>query len=526
MLDKIRNNFGFYGTVSILFGVLFAFSFYKAGLGISYPFFIAAICVLLYVCMKKLGLPIKKFTWFAFTLCVLLAISLVFTTNTGMQLLTTAGILILLDFSLIHQLNDDADFLFFEFVSRILKLPFGALAAIGFPFVDGFRFISRTRLFKNGTFRNVLFGLIAAVPILGILLLLLSNADMMFDRLAGRFVKNLFFTSDPFFCLLMILAGFLVCYAVLCAACGMSSPGFIGKTLFPEEKVELPESELNQIESAAVADTTFEDSKTADSALSSSAPKKINSVFLSTILTSITLVYTVFCGIQILYLFAGGIFTLPEQFTYSEYARKGFFELLFVAVLNFVLVIFCISKAEKTKAVKILLTAMSGCTFIMIASAAYRMLLYVSSYHMTMLRLLVLFFLGVLTVLMAGAVAAVYAGRFSLFLYTAAVMGISLLILNAARPDTLIASYNLSAQETYTMSDIYYLTGSLSIDAAPQIFEFCAGNPVIADDAGNLVYELKNYADFIKSDYERRGIRALNFSCRSAYYAALEYFGE
>ena len=53
------------------------------------------------------------------------------------------------------------------------------------------------------------------------------------------------------------------------------------------------------------------------------------------------LVYLVFCVIQIVYLFMGKG-SLPEGMTYSQYARQGFFQLLFVAVLNLVMVLMCL----------------------------------------------------------------------------------------------------------------------------------------------------------------------------------------
>ena len=38
---------------------------------------------------------------------------------------------------------------------------------------------------------------------------------------------------------------------------------------------------------------------------------------------ALTAVYAVFCVIQVLYLFTGGL-SLPEGYTYAEYARSGY----------------------------------------------------------------------------------------------------------------------------------------------------------------------------------------------------------
>ena len=55
-----------------------------------------------------------------------------------------------------------------------------------------------------------------------------------------------------------------------------------------------------------------------------------------TIFAILSVIYMVFCWIQIRYLFLGGI--LPHTATYSSYARMGFFQLLFVSVINMLVV--------------------------------------------------------------------------------------------------------------------------------------------------------------------------------------------
>ena len=50
----------------------------------------------------------------------------------------------------------------------------------------------------------------------------------------------------------------------------------------------------------------------------------------------------------------------------------------------------------------------SLCTYVMLASAVYRMVLYVQQYQLTFLRILVLWFLAMLFVLMAGVVILIF----------------------------------------------------------------------------------------------------------------------
>ena len=51
---------------------------------------------------------------------------------------------------------------------------------------------------------------------------------------------------------------------------------------------------------------------------------------------SVLAVYTIFIVIQFKYLFSGGV--LPNGLNYSEYARRGFFELVVLSVLNIALI--------------------------------------------------------------------------------------------------------------------------------------------------------------------------------------------
>ena len=115
-------------------------------------------------------------------------------------------------------------------------------------------------------------------------------------------------------------------------------------------------------------------------------------------------VYVIYSGIQILFLFFRLDTGLPEGVTYSQYAHQGFWQLLAVSLINFAAVLICQSVFGENRILKVLLTVISACTCIMIVSAVYRMLLYVSEYYLTFLRLLVLWFLSVLMLFFFGVI--------------------------------------------------------------------------------------------------------------------------
>ncbi len=156
---------------------------------------------------------------------------------------------------------------------------------------------------------------------------------------------------------------------------------------------------------------------------------------------------------------------LPSGYTYARYAREGFFQLLFVCILNVVIVLLGSGLFRKNKILNAFLILITLCTYIMIASSAYRMGLYVSEYGLTATRLCVLWALGVIALFMLGVILSICKPAFSLFRYGIIVIGVCYLVLAFARPDYLVARYNTVCMED---TDYKYLM-SLSTDASPAL---------------------------------------------------------
>jgi len=144
---------------------------------------------------------------------------------------------------------------------------------------------------------------------------------------------------------------------------------------------------------------------------------------------------------------------------------------------------------RESKALKGVLTVMSLCTFIMIASSAMRMIIYIRFYYMTFLRILVLWALALLFVLFVGIILNIFKKEFPLFRYSMTVVTLLYLVLSFSHPDYIIAKINLAnapqsltennmgqptgefflAEQKYI--DFYYLS-DLSADAAPVIIPY------------------------------------------------------
>ncbi len=486
LLRQVRTRFGVFGGISLIFGVFFALLFYKAYLGLNAFVFTLVIISLMFLIMNKLDLTVKKGTKLYYAGAALLGLSTLLTSSDTLHFLNVIGIMILLDLSLLHQFYDNRNWDFMKHLLQMLALPFLSIGAIGLPFMDCIRFMKKTKVFKNEKVRNIFLGILISIPFLWVITALLVNADLMFGRLAENILDTVF-QEDIFIVVFMTVFGFLSCYCVLCAA--VCNAGI-------DEKKPYKRGEA----SIAV-----------------------------TVMVILTLVYLIFCGIQIVYLFAGGLFVLPEGYTFAEYARRGFFELLAVAVINVALMVLCRALFEDSKVLRTVITVMTVCTYIMIASAAYRMLLYIGAYHLTFLRVFVLLSLFIIALVLAGIIAAQYREKFPLFRYCVAVTAVCYIIFAFSRPDYYIAAYLVEHAEELNRDDIYYLYFDLSLDAAPVVLPLLEDKDQWTMSPGNTDQDSirMNYTDTeyegLVSDYRNRiehaasrDIREFNYSVYTA----------
>jgi len=109
------------------------------------------------------------------------------------------------------------------------------------------------------------------------------------------------------------------------------------------------------------------------------------------LLGAFCLLYLLFFVIQGSYLFGAFTRTLPESFTVSSYARRGFFELCWVMGLNFLLLgavaVSSRTPARQSKSTKAMCTALLGESFLLAVTAFSKLALYIGCFGFTPLRL-------------------------------------------------------------------------------------------------------------------------------------------
>jgi hypothetical protein len=191
------------------------------------------------------------------------------------------------------------------------------------------------------------------------------------------------------------------------------------------------------------------------------------------IMGSVIGLFGVFVLIQFTYLF-GEPANFLQNTTYAQYARRGFFELIAVAVLVIVLgrTLHTQTRRQSQKA-SLFFSAealvLVVLTLVVLASAWYRMGLYETAFGFTHLRLYVYIFMVALAALMGFFLLEVFTHAKNLFSFTLllTVIGYGVL-LNAVGGDAFIAERNITRYEQGEDLDICYLR-TFSMDALPQM---------------------------------------------------------
>jgi hypothetical protein len=166
---------------------------------------------------------------------------------------------------------------------------------------------------------------------------------------------------------------------------------------------------------------------------------------------------------------------ITPSLTYAEYARRGFFELVWVAGLTLPLLLVLDRLRPDDRAVELLFRALAGVTILLLVvvmiSAVQRMRLYVDEFGLTELRLYPTAFMVWLAIVFAWFAATALRGQGRRFAIGAVCAGFATLLgLNLLNPDAFIARANLERTASSRPVDLGYLF-SLSGDAVPMLID-------------------------------------------------------
>jgi len=412
--------------ISFGLAILTEVSFFHGRIGISYPIFILAFYIVVFFRFKfafqhrRIGLLLMVSIWilsanylfydiFFFHLLNILLIPMLIFIH--IVLITSKEELTWGKASFIYILFQKLDHIFVYIRSFVRQ---------------GFK-----RMFqKNHSFVKVILGIVLAIPLIYIVLLLLMSADAQFERLVQQLPDFLFH--------IRISAIFRVLFIIL------SSLLFLGLFQAVDRQVSTKVS----------------------------LPKQVNwdKITAITILSLINIVYFVFVIVQFTYLFNG---RLMDGYTYAEYARQGFFELLIVLLINWtILILFLKFVKPKRKVYRAILkglyTVLIVMSGIILFSAYIRLTMYEEAYGFTLSRVLAHVFMIYLIVIFVYTLIRVWLEKLPLLHFYIIVGIIFYTGLNAINLEQIIVDKNIERYEKTGKIDIHYLnhlsaTGTLEL---------------------------------------------------------------
>lgn len=361
-----------FAVIYTVVGYSLAYLFSSDGFGWKFSVFTAvyALAALSYLFRKKKKIPKESWFWLA----MMLGSGLPYGFYTAMPVFQVLGTAALAAYWTLAAggclLENDrtSQWAAADFWNGIWRIPFGNFACYFHVLAGGGEKTSqKAGVRKLGA---ILCGFLLAIPVLLVVLPLLSSADDNFSRLLTGFMDN--FSENVLSFVLRAVFSLPVTAYLFGLAYGC-----------------VHRRKTDRIRREAVR-------RTGDRV------RMVSDAAVYTALLTISVCYVLFMVLQGQYLFSAFAGIRPEMYTYSEYARKGFFELCGVAAVNLAVLLaanlFTKTDREHNRTLRWLNLLISVLTLLLIGTAASKMVLYISAYGLTIRRIQTMVFMGWLAV--------------------------------------------------------------------------------------------------------------------------------
>lgn len=408
-------------------GILAEISFLHGRIGISYPIFILGFYLVLFIRFRltfnhrRIGLLFMAAIW-------MLSMNFVLYDN---QFFYELNLLLIPFLVLAHIIIITSPNTYVwntpKFISlMVAKVAHGIYYSAIF-FKEAIRKIGKT---EQGwrTWRLVLIGIIISLPILAIVLALLMSADLVFQNMVLKIFPVIFELNwlESFFRISYIVFAAVLFFGII-------------QVLKPKKK----QQEVKRSEKKA--------------------PEGL-SIIAITILTLLNVVLLLFVIIQFTYFFSN---QLIPGYTFAEYARRGFFELIFVTLINFSLLIMFLKLVNTKKrpekiTLKALYASLVIISGIMLISAYQRLTLYEEAYGFTLDRLLARSFMIFLFIVFAYTFIRIFLERLSLTHFYLIIGLLYYAVLNIVDLNEMVVEKNLERYKVTEKIDLDYLASQQS----------------------------------------------------------------
>lgn len=416
---------------SIIMGLLFGLSLFYGADGINtvgiWTTFVS-IAIAGYLLIVKKGKIKNIFGGVVVGAGVVLSITFSIFTNDMLRILNLIIVPVFILGGMRLLFTDEIEFSFLGFINKLLYI-----VAVN-PFINSQK-IYLLKLFNDenkgenknkGLLKDILIGVAISIPALVILGGILSTANSYFAELLMNFTSSIFNfnLSGIENCLFGILSSVIV---------------FLYLQLF-----------LNTINVQLMGG---EKKKDIDP---NRKEVKLNIRILNTVLVMINGLYLVFV-----------LSTMQHQTdVYSAIARQGFFQLIFVVVLNIIIIMSFEKRTQNMMFSKILFAIMTVLSGFMGLSSVLSLGSYINAYGLTRLRFISIIFATLLIILLVMVFVNIFKKfkmwNYVLIMFMVAYVGVNYINMDAYTVKFNVNKYEQSHDERYL--DEYYL-GSLSKDA-------------------------------------------------------------
>lgn len=344
-----------------------------------------------------------------------------------------------------------------DWFRNALVLPFESINAVFYAIFHRKTAEGETKKRRTG---SVLLGLLCAVPVLLIVVPLLISADAAFDQLLSKLTME--GNPEPTVSLLVGAAVFILLFGQHFAAV--------------------------RKEPEAVA--------------AESSGKGIETTALVSFLSVICVVYVLYLVSQLAYFFNAFRGLLPENYSVAQYARRGFFEMVFICLINLGLVMVALLTARKQNGKEpliIRIVSLFLCMFslLLIATAISKMVLYIGSFGLTHLRVLTTVFMVFLCVVFVSVALWIFLRRLPYMKITVITAAVLIALVGFADPDRMVAEYNVNAYLSGELDsiDMRELMNLSSDAVVPCVWELTEdANPRVYEKAWGILYDhLEDY---------------------------------
>lgn len=336
-----------------------------------------------------------------------------------------------------------------DLLGALVQLPFGDFGKLFAILLDG------VKKRKNGrSFIMLLSGMLLALPACIYVGLLLQSADAAFEQFWHYIMEN--FLQDAAITAFQIFISFPVSMYLYSLIYGCRKN--TGKAWLGEEKA-----------AALAAKSRF-----------------LPFYLVIGGITPLLILYLMFFFSQTAYFLSAFSGFLPQGMVYSEYARRGFFELCTVSTINlaFIALLLFLTKESGGRLIsRIYGSLFSLFSVALIAISLSKMLLYIDIYGLTPKRLYTSWFMLFLLLVFLFVIIRLWRPSFNMIKWWAAAAMAMFLVLCYANTDRLIARYNVEGYRSGKLAQLdVYLLDELGSEATPYLIK------MLTDESGGDIY--------------------------------------